>query len=872
MQPKTLDNLFFKTAVHQCNDFVIITDAEALIVYVNPSFEKHTGYKLKSIKGKNISIIKSDLHKNTFYKNLWADLNKGKPVSKVFINKKKNGELYYEHKTITPIKNEKGEIDYFLSTSKDFTNEFVLQKEIASQNRFIQTVVKNTDALIVGLDKDAKIVLFNGTCEKLTGYKFSEVVGKNIFSLFIPKKNRKLIKDDFNTISLKGYKFKKHENIWITKNKEELLIRWSNTRLNDSDTNGLLILSTGIDITKEKENEKLLINLNYQLNNTVKDITTENEKLNKNLFLKNNLLNKINTNIPAIVYLLNTKSKKITLINNSISNTILFPAKKDVEIDFKEFVSHFNVSNSKPITINSFLNELNNKEYDLILDKEYYFLQHKIVGFEYDNENKPFIYLGTLTDVSYLKTIQNRLEESQKIAHIGTWDWNIQTNDLFWSDEIYRIFELDPKIFSPSYPAFLEVIHQEDRKLIEDAVNFSIENKSPYELIHRLETQPGKIKFVIENGSCQYDENGKAIRMIGTVRDVTESEYTKKRLEEAQNLAKIGNWEFNMVTNKFLSSHQLYSIYEVDPNEKIISLDYITNHIHPEDKALVIEIPNKVAQNKESYVIEYRIITDSNTIKYVCGRGYAEFNSKGEVIKLLGSIQDISQERILQNSLVESEKKYRLLSDNNQDLISLRDLKGNPIYISNSVEKLLGYTVEEYSKINLFDFMHPDDIEQIKKSTFDATTMNRKEGVAEARVKHKNGNYLWMNTVTSPVFDENGNVIHVVGSTRDVTERKNLELNLLKSEKKYRSIYENALVGIFRTNIVSKKPIDANTVCQKLFGYDSKDDFLNNYTSSDGYVNQIERDHLFDKLKENLIIENQEMLFKKKMVLLFGEI
>jgi two-component system cell cycle sensor histidine kinase/response regulator CckA len=89
MQPKTLDNLFFKTAVHQCNDFVIITDAEALIVYVNPSFEKHTGYKLKNIKGKNISIIKSNLHNNTFYKKLWADINKGRPVSKVFINKKR---------------------------------------------------------------------------------------------------------------------------------------------------------------------------------------------------------------------------------------------------------------------------------------------------------------------------------------------------------------------------------------------------------------------------------------------------------------------------------------------------------------------------------------------------------------------------------------------------------------------------------------------------------------------------------------------------------------------------------------------------------------------------------------------------------------
>jgi PAS domain S-box-containing protein len=706
--------------------------------------------------------------------------------------------------------------------------------------------------------------LFNGTCEKLTGYKFNEVIGKNIFDLFIPEKDKKHINTVFNEVLLNDHKFKKHENIWVTKNKEEILIRWSNTHLNSENTNGLLILSTGIDITKERENENLLINLNYQLGNTVKDITKENEKLNKNLFKKNNLLNKINTNIPAIIYLLDIKSKKITLINNSINNSTLFPVKKDIEIDFKKFASYFNVSDSKTITIKFFLDELNNKEYELKLDRENYFLQHKIVSFEYDNQNKPFIYLGVLTDVTYLKTIQNRLEESQKIAHIGTWDWNIETNDLYWSDEIYRIFELDPKVFTPSYTSFLEIIHQEDRQLLEKAVNYAIEHKSPYELIHRLETQPGKIKFVIENGFCQYDENGKATRMLGTVRDITESEYTKKRLEEAQNLAKIGTWEFNTVTNEFFSSSQLYSIYEVNPNEKILTLDYIINHIHPEDQALVIETPNKAAKNKESFAIEYRIITDFNTTKYVSGRGYAEYNSKGEIIKLIGSVQDVSTERILQNSLIASEEKYRLLSDNNQDLISLRDTNGKALYISNSVEKLLGYTVEEYSEKNLFELMHPDDAILVRESTFNPATMNRAVGLSEARIKHKNGEYVWMNTVTSPVFDENGNVIHIIGSTRDVTARKNLELSITDSERKYRALFDNALVGIFRTNIIENKPIDVNEVCFKLFGYDSKDEFLNNCNSSVGYANQEERDGLFHELKEIYVIENREVLFVRK--------
>lgn len=998
MIPKTLDNLFFKTAVHQCNDFVVITDADSLILYVNPSFEIHTGYKLKSIKGKNISIVKSGLHNNTFYKKLWSNLKKGNPVSQVFINKKKNGELYYENKTITPIKNEKGKIEFYLSTSKDFTKEYTLKKEVIDQNNFIQSIVKNTDALIVGLDIDANIVLFNSACEKLTGYKFADVKGKNVINTFIPKQERKAAQDFFKNISENRRNSKKHINTWLTKNKKELLIKWSSTYLQVSNNDGLFLLCTGIDVTKEKENEDKLIALNNQLDEKVKARTNEIRLLNKEILLKNNLLHKINSNLPSIVYYLNVKSKQITLINNKINDTVLFPFENDVCIDFKDFVSLFNTKSNKAISIKQFLDKKNSNEYVFCYNSENIYLQHKTVVFEFDKNNKPNVYLGVLTDVTHLKTIQHRLEESQRIAHIGTWDWNVQTNELYWTDEIYRIFELDPELFKPSYTTFLEIIHQEDRKLLEDTVHYAVNNNTPYELIHRLETQPGKIKYVIENGVCHYDEYGKPLKMIGTVRDITETEYTKKRLEESQKHTKIGTWEYNLVTKKLINSKQLYELWEVNPLQFEITRDFILQGIHKEDINRILEIENETIKNGKSYSVEYRITTALGNQKHVRRNGYVENDSKGVPVKLFGSVQDITEEwkqknkllnyyATLENSLsaiftndfdskieyanpsaikmwgyasleemlkdkpyvynywhpddvskvseclklvlthgfCPSEKPYKAIKKNGEialikfNLSLIKDVNNNPIsmtgsfydvteelkikkeieesdkklqsllsnideivygidfeegdmtignlfFVSGKSKEIIGYSAEEFkNSANLwYSLIHPDDVQFVFESTMEA--INLKKSVIRAyRMKHGlTGEYRWFEDKFTPDFDKDGNLKLFYGSASDVTDRKNLEISLIENEVKYRSLYENALVGIFRTNIKTKKAVDANNVCVKLFGYDSKVDFFENFISTERYANIETRNALLAKLKINNSIENEEILFLKK--------
>jgi len=133
-----------------------------------------------------------------------------------------------------------------------------------------------------------------------------------------------------------------------------------------------------------------------------------------------------------------------------------------------------------------------------------------------------------------LQTSEDRLNEAQRIAHVGSWELNLLTNVLHWSDEIYRIFEVDPMQHTPSYGFFLEAIHPEDRVLVDKAYNESVKKKTSYEIVHRLLMPDGRIKFVQERCKTFFDHNGNALRSLGTVQDITLRKIFEKNLKNRE--------------------------------------------------------------------------------------------------------------------------------------------------------------------------------------------------------------------------------------------------------------------------------------------------------------------------------------------------
>lgn len=123
---------------------------------------------------------------------------------------------------------------------------------------------------------------------------------------------------------------------------------------------------------------------------------------------------------------------------------------------------------------------------------------------------------------SDLSCQSSHLNRAQSLSRTGSWDWNIVSNALVWSDEIYRIFGLTPRIFEASYPAFLDRVHPDDRAQVETAVRRAVEEGADYDIEHRIIRPDGEIRFVHERGEVERAVDGSPLRMMGAVQDVTE--------------------------------------------------------------------------------------------------------------------------------------------------------------------------------------------------------------------------------------------------------------------------------------------------------------------------------------------------------------
>jgi HD-GYP domain-containing protein (c-di-GMP phosphodiesterase class II) len=154
---------------------------------------------------------------------------------------------------------------------------------------------------------------------------------------------------------------------------------------------------------------------------------------------------------------------------------------------------------------------------------------------------QPTHLLGISVDISdrvameeALRASQQRLAEAQRMAHLGHWELDLIKNERKWSDEIYRIFEIDQKRFGATYEAFLDAIHPEDRAEVSKAYEDSLKNRSAYQIHHRLLMKDGRIKNVLEKCETDFDPDGKPLRSLGTVQDVTASMFAEKALNEQQ--------------------------------------------------------------------------------------------------------------------------------------------------------------------------------------------------------------------------------------------------------------------------------------------------------------------------------------------------
>ncbi len=206
-----------------------------------------------------------------------------------------------------------------------------------------------------------------------------------------------------------------------------------------------------------------------------------------------------------------------------------------------------------------------------------------------------------------LHTKEAVLAEAQRIAHLGHWEWDIITNHLYWSDEIYRIFGVAPQQFKETYEAFLEAVHPQDRAFVMQSVNNALYNGKPYSIDHRIVQPDGKERVVHEQAEVTFEEHGKPVRMLGTVHDITEQIQARQTLQKQANELQRSNALLSSLARiaaKIRTVQDVQPVYEILQDELFdFSFNFILGFWDPSSQTAVFEssslAPSKLIQLEE---------------------------------------------------------------------------------------------------------------------------------------------------------------------------------------------------------------------------------------------------------------------------------
>ena len=235
-----------------------------------------------------------------------------------------------------------------------------------------------------------------------------------------------------------------------------------------------------------------------------------------------------------------------------------------------------------------------------------------------------------------LRRTKDILAEAQRIANLGNWYWDIVNNTLEWSDEIYRIFGLKPQEFGATYEAFLNSVHPDDQDFVKTSVNEALEHDKPYSIDHRIVLPDGTVRTVHEQAEVFFGKDGKPIRMLGTVQDITE----RKQMEEAlrineENFRTVADftydWEYWIAPdgNYIYVSPSCERIIGYQASEFLQDSKFIETIIHPDDTIKFTKHIREELNIDKAVQINFRVITstgDERWIDHICQRVYSSDN------------------------------------------------------------------------------------------------------------------------------------------------------------------------------------------------------------------------------------------------------
>ncbi|MBE9103557.1 PAS domain-containing protein [Nostoc cf. edaphicum LEGE 07299] len=277
-----------------------------------------------------------------------------------------------------------------------------------------------------------------------------------------------------------------------------------------------------------------------------------------------------------------------------------------------------------------------------------------------------------------LRQSQERLRLALSASRMGTWNWNIQTGKISWSDNLEALFGLEPGEFDGSFEMFAARVHPKDRDRVLAAVNRAVATGEDYDIEFRVVYPNGTIRWALSQGKVFYDQDGQPIQMAGIDLDITERKQSAETLREseerfrqlAENIDAVF-WIREVLENRVSYVSPAYKrLWGLNPQELYQGQQAWGDRIHPEDReAIDRAFHEKAVAGK--FDEEYRIILPNGSIRWVHDRCFPLRDETGEIYRFAGIAEDISERKQVEQALRNSEERFRTSVENMLDCFGI---------------------------------------------------------------------------------------------------------------------------------------------------------------------------------------------------------
>jgi PAS domain S-box-containing protein len=397
----------------------------------------------------------------------------------------------------------------------------------------------------------------------------------------------------------------------------------------------------------------------------------------------------------------------------------------------------------------------------------------------------------------------HRLRLAMDMAKLATWDWNILTNQVIWSENCEEVKGLPHGSFDGTFEAYQRVVHPEDLPRLLADIESALSGRQSYRTEHRIVPPIGEVQWVEGNGVVYRDELGRPIRMVGTVRNITE----QKRMEQAMRLneeryaratavGKVGVWELDVQAGTYYGDTNLKAIFGYQPDE--LSTDPLVwlNLVHPDDQSIAMaQWQRIVGREVEEYNYEIRMLRKDGTVIWSDIRGHALRDGDGQLTHVIGATLDITTRKQSEMSLL----RTQFAMDQAVDAVYWIDPQAKILYTNEAASTMLGYTKEEFLRMTVHD-LNPDFPAEVWPGWW--------EEVREKKVVSLETNHLTRDGRLVPidirvVFLAYGGQEFHCAYVRDITARKHVDQALHESQTRFELAVSATYDGIWDWNILT---------------------------------------------------------------------